>query len=109
MTNWCPDREEHGFMYVPLFKCSTNPRALSAHRWNTVDAVGRMSKPTGTFRVSSLGHTSHMCAECFYHQDGTWYYAGTYKAFLIDVAPPMEWELLTTEVRPSSSLSRSVN
>ncbi|KAJ2929854.1 hypothetical protein H1R20_g7243, partial [Candolleomyces eurysporus] len=47
-TTWCPEREEHGFMYVPMFKCNTNPRALTAHRWNAVDVIGRMSKPTET-------------------------------------------------------------
>lgn len=46
-TTWCPDREEHGFMYVPMFKCSTNPKIATAHRWSAVDPVGRMAKPTG--------------------------------------------------------------
>ncbi|KAF6758611.1 hypothetical protein DFP72DRAFT_176996 [Ephemerocybe angulata] len=80
-TNWCPDREEHGFMYAPMFKCSTNPRALTAHRWSSVDVIGRMSKAT----------------ECFYNNEGTWYYAGCYKAFLLDVVSTKEWDQLSSE------------
>ncbi|TEB31480.1 hypothetical protein FA13DRAFT_370265 [Coprinellus micaceus] len=80
-TNWCPEREEHGFMYAPMFKCNTNPRAVTAHRWNTVDVIGRMAKPT----------------ECFYNNDGTWYYAGSYKSFLIDVISTKEWDQLSSE------------
>ncbi|RXW16121.1 hypothetical protein EST38_g9736 [Candolleomyces aberdarensis] len=80
-TTWCPEREEHGFTYVPMFKCNTNPRALTAHRWNAVDVIGRMSKPT----------------ECFYNHDGTWYYAGSYKAFYIDVVSTKEWEQFSPE------------
>lgn len=46
-TCWCPDREEHGYMYVPAFKCSTNPRIATAHRWTAADVIGRMNKPIG--------------------------------------------------------------
>ncbi|KAF5317962.1 hypothetical protein D9619_012172 [Psilocybe cf. subviscida] len=74
-TSWCPDREEHGYMYTPMFKCSTNPRIATAHRWSAVDVHGRMSKPT----------------ECFYHKDGLWYYAGSYKAFKLDALSTKEW------------------
>lgn len=35
--------------------------------------------------------------ECFYHKDGKWYYAGTYKAFRMDDLTTQEWELLSTE------------
>ncbi|TFK20120.1 hypothetical protein FA15DRAFT_625850 [Coprinopsis marcescibilis] len=80
-TSWCPEREEHGFMYTPLFRCCTNPRTVTAHRWNAVDVIGRMAKPT----------------ECFYNNEGTWYYAGSYRAFMIDVVSTKEWESLSNE------------
>ncbi|KAG6375810.1 hypothetical protein JVT61DRAFT_2667 [Boletus reticuloceps] len=80
-TYWCPDREEHGYFLTPVFKCSTNPRVSTAHRWSTVDVIGQMNKPT----------------ECFYNKDGKWYYAGTYKAFRMDDLTLQEWESLSTE------------
>ncbi|TFY54719.1 hypothetical protein EVG20_g9593 [Dentipellis fragilis] len=80
-TSWCPEREEHGYFLAPLFKCSTNPRVATAHRWSSVDVVGRMSKPT----------------ECFYNKDGKWYYAGIYKAFRLDDLTTREWEHLSPE------------
>jgi hypothetical protein len=46
-TNWCPEREEHGYFLTPLFKCSTNPRVITAHRWTMVDVIGKLDKPTG--------------------------------------------------------------
>ncbi|KIM49731.1 hypothetical protein M413DRAFT_115341 [Hebeloma cylindrosporum] len=82
-TSWCPDREEHGYMYVPAFKCSTNPRIATAHRWNKIDVLGRLSKPT----------------ECFYNKDGVWYYAGSYKAFMLDYLSVKEWEQLPAETQ----------
>ncbi|KAI9570737.1 hypothetical protein HD554DRAFT_2241937 [Boletus coccyginus] len=80
-TYWCPDREEHGYFLTPVFKCSTNPRVTTAHRWSTVDVIGRMIKPT----------------ECFYTKDGKSYYAGTYKAFRMDDLTVQEWESLSPE------------
>ncbi|KAF7359056.1 hypothetical protein MSAN_01246500 [Mycena sanguinolenta] len=80
-TSWCPEREEHGYLLTPLFKCSTNPRVATAHRWNMVDVMARMSKPT----------------ECFYNKDGNWYYAGVYKGFRLDDLTTKEWEALSTE------------
>ncbi|KAF9557762.1 hypothetical protein CPC08DRAFT_591889, partial [Agrocybe pediades] len=80
-TLWCPDREEHGYMYVPAFKCSTNPRIATAHRWAQIDVIGRMSKPT----------------ECFYNKEGVWYYAGSYKAFRLDYLSTKEWMQLSNE------------
>ncbi|KAJ6567090.1 hypothetical protein B0H19DRAFT_1352993 [Mycena capillaripes] len=80
-TSWCPEREEHGYLLTPLFKCSTNPRVATAHRWNMVDVMARMSKPT----------------ECFYNKDGNWYYAGVYKAFRLEDLTTKEWEALSTE------------
>ncbi|KAJ7700751.1 hypothetical protein B0H17DRAFT_210911 [Mycena rosella] len=80
-TSWCPDREEHGYLLTPLFKCSTNPRVATAHRWNMVDVMARMSKPT----------------ECFYNKDGNWYYAGVYRAFRLDDLTTKEWEALSAE------------
>lgn len=36
--------------------------------------------------------------ECFYNNDGTWYYAGSYKAFHLDIVSTKEWEQLSQEV-----------
>ncbi|KAI6105278.1 hypothetical protein EDD16DRAFT_1633121, partial [Pisolithus croceorrhizus] len=80
-TYWCPDREEHGYFLTPVFKCTTNPRVVTAHRWLAVDVLGHMREPT----------------ECFYYKDGKWYYAGTYRAFRMDDLTIQEWELLSTE------------
>ncbi|KAH0830155.1 hypothetical protein J3R83DRAFT_1503 [Lanmaoa asiatica] len=74
-------REEHGYILTPVFKCSTNPRVATAHRWTTVDVIGHMNKPT----------------ECFYNKDGKWYYAGTYKAFRMDDLTVQEWGALSAE------------
>ncbi|KAI6124028.1 hypothetical protein EDD16DRAFT_592804 [Pisolithus croceorrhizus] len=80
-TYWCPDREEHGYFLAPVFKCITNPRVVTAHRWLAVDVLGHMREPT----------------ECFYHKNGKWYYAGTYRAFRMDDLTTQEWDLLSTE------------
>ncbi|KAF9228839.1 hypothetical protein BS17DRAFT_212981 [Gyrodon lividus] len=80
-TYWCPEREEHGYSLTPVFKCSTNPRVATAHRWSAVDVIGQMSDPT----------------ECFYNKDGKWYYAGTYEGFRMDDLTVQEWEALSTE------------
>ncbi|KAH7890074.1 hypothetical protein F5I97DRAFT_1965178 [Phlebopus sp. FC_14] len=80
-TYWCPEREEHGYFLTPVFKCNTNPRVITAHRWSIVDVIGHMSKPT----------------DCFYNKDGKWYYAGTYKAFRMDDLTVQEWEVLSNE------------
>lgn len=78
-TTWCPEREEHGYFLTPAFKCNTNPRIGTAHRWSSVDVLARMNKPT----------------ECFFNKDGTWYYAGVYKAFRLDDLTTKEWEALS--------------
>ncbi|TFY81603.1 hypothetical protein EWM64_g2414 [Hericium alpestre] len=62
-------------------KNSTNPRVATAHRWSSVDVLGRMSKPT----------------ECFYNKDGKWYYAGIYKGIRLDDLTVTEWEHLSPE------------
>ncbi|KAH7911887.1 hypothetical protein BJ138DRAFT_1062170 [Hygrophoropsis aurantiaca] len=80
-TYWCPDREEHGYFLAPVFKCSTNPRVVTAHQWTAVDVIGRMNKPT----------------ECFYNKDGKWYYAGVYIAFRMEDLTAQEWDALSTE------------
>ncbi|KAG2040259.1 hypothetical protein BDR03DRAFT_915901 [Suillus americanus] len=80
-TYWCPEREEHGYLLTPVFKCSTNPRVITAHRWTAVDVIGAMDRPT----------------ECFYNKDGKWYYAGVYKSFRMDDLTTEEWEALSTE------------
>ncbi|KAN0126871.1 hypothetical protein V8E52_000511 [Russula decolorans] len=80
-TNWCPEREEHGYLLTPLFKCSTNPRVATAHRWSMLDVIARLDKPT----------------ECFYNKDGKWYYAGVYKAVRLDDLTTKEFEQLSNE------------
>ncbi|KAF8272474.1 hypothetical protein EI94DRAFT_1566136, partial [Lactarius quietus] len=81
-TNWCPEREEHGYFLTPLFKCTTNPRVATAHRWTMVDVVSKLDEPT---------------AECFYNKDGKWYYAGVYKALRLEDLTTKEFEQLSTE------------
>ncbi|KAF8061778.1 hypothetical protein FPV67DRAFT_1586897, partial [Lyophyllum atratum] len=80
-TQWCPEREEHGYFYAPVFKCSTNPRVATAHRWSAVDVISRMNKAT----------------ECFFNKDGIWYYAGVYKAFRLADLTTKEWAELPIE------------
>ena len=46
-TTWCPDREEHGYYLTPVFKCNTNPRVSTAHKWTAVDFTPKLDKPTG--------------------------------------------------------------
>ena len=89
-------------MYVPAFKCSTNPRIATAHRWNKIDVLGRLSKPTGMcgcLRFVRGGLTFFCFLECFYNKDGVWYYAGLYKAFMLDYLSVKEWEQLPAEAR----------
>ncbi|KAH9890491.1 hypothetical protein C8Q73DRAFT_735592 [Cubamyces lactineus] len=80
-TTWCPEREEHGYYLAPIYRCSTNPRVNTAHRWSVVDIAANLDKPT----------------ECFFNKDGKWYYAGTYKSFRLEDLCPQEWECLSTE------------
>jgi len=40
-----------------------------------------------------------MIPECFYHKEGMWYYAGSYKAFRLDDLSIKEWTQLSLEVR----------
>ncbi|RPD55702.1 hypothetical protein L227DRAFT_656739 [Lentinus tigrinus ALCF2SS1-6] len=80
-TTWCPDREEHGYYLTPIFKCSTNPRVNTAHRWTAVDIDATLDANT----------------ECFFNKDGKWYYAGIYKSFRLEDLCTQEWECLSTE------------
>ncbi|EIW85673.1 hypothetical protein CONPUDRAFT_47136, partial [Coniophora puteana RWD-64-598 SS2] len=80
-TYWCPDREEHGYYLAPIFRCSTNPRVTTAHRWGGVDVIGPSSEPI----------------ECFYNTDGKWYYAGVYRLFRMDDLTTQEWDALSHE------------
>ncbi|KAF8626346.1 hypothetical protein AX15_005003 [Amanita polypyramis BW_CC] len=80
-TVWCPEREEHGYFYAPRFKCNTNPRVSTAHRWNQVEVISSMNRPT----------------EFFFNKDGTWYYAGVYKIFMMDDLTVKEWANLPPE------------
>ncbi|KXN91932.1 hypothetical protein AN958_11317, partial [Leucoagaricus sp. SymC.cos] len=80
-TKWCPSREEHGYFYSPIYKCSTNPRVTAAHRWQQVDVTARMKQPT----------------ECFYNREGLWYYAGSYQAFRLEDLTLKEWAELSGE------------
>ncbi|KIP07513.1 hypothetical protein PHLGIDRAFT_416150 [Phlebiopsis gigantea 11061_1 CR5-6] len=80
-TSWCPDREEHGYYLTPLFKCSTNPRIVAAHRWNVIDLDAELNKSS----------------ECFFNKDGKWYYAGVYRTFKLKDITPQEWIKLPVE------------
>ncbi|KAJ7791120.1 hypothetical protein B0H14DRAFT_3890853 [Mycena olivaceomarginata] len=56
-TSWCPEREEHGYLLTPLFKCTTSPRVVTAHCWTAVDVIEHMNKPTGALHASQFrGH-----------------------------------------------------
>ena len=106
-TSWCPQREEHGYLLTPVFKCNTNPRVTTAHRWSAVDVMVRLNKPTGKqtpVRSSSISDVGNVWAECFYNKDGNWYYAGIYKAFRLENLNTKEWEALSNEVAFLSSL-----
>lgn len=86
-------------MYCPLFRCSTNPRIATAHRWMAVDVIDCMDKPTGTVKLPGRAALmNNVIAECFYNKDGVWYYAGTYEAFMMDVLSVKEWAQLPAEV-----------
>ncbi|KAH9930845.1 uncharacterized protein B0H18DRAFT_872652 [Fomitopsis serialis] len=80
-TFWSTEREEHGYFLTPLFKCTTNPRATTAHRWAAVDLSSQLNKTT----------------DCFFNKNGYWYYTGLYKAFWLDELSPAEWGNLTSE------------
>ncbi|KAL0567148.1 hypothetical protein V5O48_014847 [Marasmius crinis-equi] len=84
-----PAREEHGYFLTPVFRCDTNPRVATAHRWNAVDVLGTMITPT----------------DCFYNKEGIWYYAGVYQAFRLDDLTAKEWEALSNE---ASSATQSI-
>ncbi|KAI0076198.1 hypothetical protein K474DRAFT_1292761 [Panus rudis PR-1116 ss-1] len=80
-TAWCPDREENGYFLTPVFKCITNPRTVTAHRWMPVDIAAKLNKPM----------------ECFYNKEGKWYYAGVYKALRLEDFSVGEWHKLSHE------------
>ncbi|EIW61013.1 uncharacterized protein TRAVEDRAFT_19515 [Trametes versicolor FP-101664 SS1] len=90
-TTWCPEREEHGYYLTPAFKCSTNPRVTTAHRWSAVDLAAKLDKPT----------------ECFFNKDGNWYYAGIYQSFRLEDLCSQEWECLSPEA--SHATLRALN
>ncbi|TCD66414.1 hypothetical protein EIP91_001405 [Steccherinum ochraceum] len=78
-TSWCPEREEHGYFLTPAFKCVTNHRVSTAHRWIPVDLVEKCSKPI----------------ECFYNKENKWYYAGLYKPFHLKSLSATEYNALS--------------
>ncbi|KAL1742206.1 hypothetical protein HDZ31DRAFT_75657 [Schizophyllum fasciatum] len=80
-TAWCPEREEHGYLLAPVYKCSTSPRTVTVHRWTQTDPLARLNKPT----------------EFFFHKDGSWYYAGTYSCFRFPDLSVKEWSELSDE------------
>ncbi|KAF7791051.1 hypothetical protein EIP86_002011 [Pleurotus ostreatoroseus] len=72
-TMWCPDREEHGYYLTPVYRCNTNPRVSTAHRWATVDLAARVGIPTGElFEYKDESVAADTTPECFYHKDGKW-------------------------------------
>ncbi|KAJ3782603.1 hypothetical protein GGU10DRAFT_407786 [Lentinula aff. detonsa] len=96
-TSWCPQREEHGYYLTPVFKCTTNPRVATAHRWAATDVISKICKPTGALFLRSEDVQLNYCIECFYSRDGVFYYAGVYKAFRLDDLTVKEWEALSNE------------
>ncbi|KAI0810841.1 hypothetical protein BC629DRAFT_1281488, partial [Irpex lacteus] len=95
-TFWCPEQEEHGYFVTPVFKCNTNPRVTTAHRWTTLDLASGFDKST----------------ECFYNKEGKWYYAGVYKTFRLRDITPEEWTQLpapTTQALVKETLSLRKN
>ncbi|KAI0781526.1 hypothetical protein BD413DRAFT_506005 [Trametes elegans] len=97
-TTWCPEREEHGYYLTPLYKCSTNPRVNTAHRWTIVDFATKLDRPTGRLASNRRDSLSrHICVECFFNKDGNWYYAGVYMSFRLEDLCTQEWECLSTE------------
>jgi len=86
-------------MYCPVFKCSTNPRIATAHRWMAVNVFDCTEKPTGESKVSvGTVPVINILIECFYNKAGVWYYAGTYEAFQLDELSVKEWAQLSAEV-----------
>ncbi|KAG7086389.1 hypothetical protein E1B28_002346 [Marasmius oreades] len=81
-TYWCPQREEHGYFLTPAYKCTTHFRVSTAHQWSPADLFGTLTKPT----------------DCFYNKNGTWYYAGVYRAFRLDDLTTKEWDALSQEI-----------
>lgn len=53
-TYWCPDAEEHYFRIL-VFKCTTNPRDVTAHRWLAVVVLGHMWQPTEDGFITKTG------------------------------------------------------
>ncbi|KAI0344975.1 hypothetical protein BDW22DRAFT_983491 [Trametopsis cervina] len=99
-TFWCPDREEHGYYVTPVFKCNTNPRVPTAHRWTSVDLSISTDCSTGIvllFIPLVLVFTAPGFVECFYTKDGKWYYAGVYRTFRLRNLTPQEWAKLPME------------
>ncbi|KAH8100307.1 mitochondrial ribosomal subunit S27-domain-containing protein [Cristinia sonorae] len=84
-TSWCPEREEHGYFLTPAFKCVTNPRVSTAHRWVPVDIVAKCGKSI----------------ECFYNKENKWYYAGLYKPFNLSSLSPAEYGALSSTTSQS--------
>ena len=80
-----------------MYKCTTNPKVATAHRWAEIDPKGRMNKPTGT-QVEFAFSDVHVRAECFFSKEGKWYYAGQYIALRLENLSVKEWEALDSEV-----------
>lgn len=100
-------------MLSPVFKCSTNPRVATAHRWTSVDLVAKLNQPTGKLpEIHDLSTTFYnipfasdlYLPECFYNKDNKWYYAGVYSFFRLEDLTTKEWEALSTEVSSNTLL-----
>lgn len=107
-TSWNGEREEHGYFLIPLFNCTTNPRATTVHRWNLTDLGMHLNRTTGMYacpcprgpdQTAAIGVFA-MVTECFFNKNGYWYYTGLYKTFWLDELSPAEWENLSAEVCP---------
>ena len=125
MTTWCPDREEHGYYLAPLFKCSTNPRVSTAHRWSAVDLDATLDAHTGesldhafgrhaarrlqnasstrTANGTTLGSTSRSGSKISARKNGNAFLPRHAPTLLHNHVPPIRWCPSTSHLRGTTS------
>ncbi|KAL1706341.1 hypothetical protein EV121DRAFT_201651, partial [Schizophyllum commune] len=84
-TCWSTGHDEHGYFLAPVFKCSTDQRTITVHRWALTDPMKGLTNPT----------------HCFYQEKGAWYYAGVYQCFRFPDLSVREWTELSDEATQS--------
>ncbi|KAL1715725.1 hypothetical protein EV715DRAFT_182154, partial [Schizophyllum commune] len=84
-TCWSTGHDEHGYFLAPVFKCSTDQRTITVHRWALTDPMKGLTNPT----------------HCFYQEKGAWYYAGVYQCFRFPDLSVREWSELSDEATQS--------